>query len=250
MHKAKNLVPAGAGQKPTATGEAVYALQQAMPLAKLVYVSATGASSVRGLAPMPRLGLWGTAAAPFADFKDFERRLGKQGTAGLELIALSLKAHGAYLCRILSFKGASFETVNCEMAPSYVALYDACATWWADLFGLGCFQTKPLASLYWGSHQRFFKELCMSFKVKKAAHIITAELAKGHTCVVGLTSTSEAAQRRAEEEDCLEDFSGLQQGAPRRLQPQPKPDPKPKPNPNPTPTPTPTPSPHPHPMPS
>ena len=42
MHKAKNLVPAGAGQKPTATGEAVYALQQAMPLAKLVYVSATG----------------------------------------------------------------------------------------------------------------------------------------------------------------------------------------------------------------
>ena len=113
MHKAKNLVPAGAGQKPTATGEAVYALQQAMPLAKLVYVSATGASSVRGLAPMPRLGLWGTAAAPFADFKDFERRLGKQGTAGLELIALSLKAHGAYLCRILSFKGASFESVSC-----------------------------------------------------------------------------------------------------------------------------------------
>jgi phosphohistidine phosphatase SixA len=46
---------------------------------------------------MPRLGLWGTAAAPFADFKDFERRLGKQGTAGLELIALSLKAH-AYPC--------------------------------------------------------------------------------------------------------------------------------------------------------
>ena len=42
VHKAKNLVPAGAGQKPTATGEAVYALQQAMPLAKLVYVSATG----------------------------------------------------------------------------------------------------------------------------------------------------------------------------------------------------------------
>ena len=40
-----------------------------MPHAKLVYVSATGASSVRGLAPMPRLGLWGTAAAPFADFK-------------------------------------------------------------------------------------------------------------------------------------------------------------------------------------
>ena len=30
MHKAKNLVPAGAGQKPTATGEAVYGLQQAI----------------------------------------------------------------------------------------------------------------------------------------------------------------------------------------------------------------------------
>jgi hypothetical protein len=79
VHKAKNLVPAGAGQKPTATGEAVFGLQQAtpyatlvylraspiphpipnldpsqaMPYAKLVYVSATGASSVRGLAPNP-----------------------------------------------------------------------------------------------------------------------------------------------------------------------------------------------------
>ena len=33
-------------------------------------------------------------------------------------------------------------------------------------YGLGCYNSKPLASLYWGSHQRFFKELCMSFKVR------------------------------------------------------------------------------------
>ena len=81
----------------------------------------------------------------------------------------------------------------------------------------------------------------MSFKVQKAAQIITAELAKGHTCVVGLTSTSEAAQRRAEEEDCLEDFSGLQQGA-RRAASNPNPTPTPNPNPTPTPTPNPTPT--------
>ena len=40
-------------------------------------------------------------------------------------------------------------------------------------YGLGCFQVKPLASLYWGSHQRFFKELCMSFKVDDAAPTLT-----------------------------------------------------------------------------
>ena len=76
--------------------------------------------------------------------------------------------------------------------------------------------------------------------MEEAARIITAELARGHTCVVGLTlplsltltltptltlpltptrcvvgltSTSEAAQRRAEQEESLEDFSGLQQCA-------------------------------------
>ena len=210
--QAKNLVPASGSQKPTATGEAVAALQQRMPNAKLVYVSATGASSVRGLAPMPRLGLWGDGTQ-FADFKEFERRLGKQGTPALELLALTLKAHGAYLCRQLSFSGAEFETVTCAMDAARDSLYSRAARWWSDVYALGCFQDKATASLYWGGHQRFFKELCMSFKVDDAARLIHQSLADGHTCVVGLTSTSEAAQKRAEEADDLEDFCGLKDGA-------------------------------------
>ena len=62
----------------------------AVPKAKIVYCSATGASQVRNLAAFPRLGLWGTGAA-FKDFLDFEKQMNKQGTSALELVALDLK---------------------------------------------------------------------------------------------------------------------------------------------------------------
>ncbi len=55
VHRAKNLWPEK-GAKPTATGQAVLALQCRLPHARLLYCSATGASAVRALASMPRLG--------------------------------------------------------------------------------------------------------------------------------------------------------------------------------------------------
>ena len=47
---------------------AVLELQRALPLARVVYCSATGASDLTNLAYMTRLGLWG----PFSAFKDFD----------------------------------------------------------------------------------------------------------------------------------------------------------------------------------
>ena len=48
-----------------------------------MYASATGACSVKALAPLERLGLWGEGTA-FDNFIDFEKRLSKAGTAALE----------------------------------------------------------------------------------------------------------------------------------------------------------------------
>lgn len=42
-HRAKNLVPT-TGSKPTKTGKVVMELQQALPNARIIYASATGAS--------------------------------------------------------------------------------------------------------------------------------------------------------------------------------------------------------------
>ena len=80
-HKAKNLVGGrggarggdaddeggGWGKSGTKTAQAVMSLQEQLPQARVVYCSATGASSVRNMAYMQRLGLWG-AGTQFADF--------------------------------------------------------------------------------------------------------------------------------------------------------------------------------------
>lgn len=65
-HKAKHLVPTGS-TKPTQTGQAVLALQDELPNARIVYASATGASEPRNMAYMVRLGLWGDGT----QFKNF-----------------------------------------------------------------------------------------------------------------------------------------------------------------------------------
>ena len=56
-HKAKNLLTAQG--KPTKTAAAVVALQDALPQARVLYCSATGASEPKNLAYMTRLGTFG-----------------------------------------------------------------------------------------------------------------------------------------------------------------------------------------------
>ncbi len=68
-HKAKNLVPSGAG-KPSKTGLTVLELQKKLPKARIVYCSATGASEPKNMAYMSRLGIWGKGTQ-FPTFQNF-----------------------------------------------------------------------------------------------------------------------------------------------------------------------------------
>ena len=69
------------------TAQAVMSLQEQLPKARVVYCSATGASSVRNMAYMERLGLWG-AGTEFASFNDFDKAIERPG---LTLTLLVLK---------------------------------------------------------------------------------------------------------------------------------------------------------------
>jgi hypothetical protein len=66
-HKAKN---------DTNTGKAVIELQKRLPLARILYVSATGASEPDHMRYMTRLGLWGEETA-FTDHKHFSKSMKK-----------------------------------------------------------------------------------------------------------------------------------------------------------------------------
>ncbi|XP_044468508.1 protein FORGETTER 1 [Mangifera indica] len=205
-HKAKNLVPE-AGSQPTRTGEAVLDIQARLPEARVIYCSATGASEPRNMGYMVRLGLWGVRTC-FDDFQKFLGALDKGGVGALELVAMDMKARGMYVCRTLSYKGVEFEVIEAPLEPEMMAMYKKAAEFWAELrvelLSAVAFLSeddKPnfsqLWRLYWSSHQRFFRHMCMSAKVPATVRLAQKALAEDKCVVVGLQSTGEARTEEA-----------------------------------------------------
>ncbi|MHC5596310.1 MAG: strawberry notch family protein [Nostoc sp.] len=83
-------------------------LQNALPSARIVYVSATGATKVSNLSYANRLGLWQTGDFPFTSREDFVESIEVGGIAAMEVVARDLKALGLYLARSLSFEQGCF----------------------------------------------------------------------------------------------------------------------------------------------
>ena len=111
------------GKGASKTAQAVMSLQEQLPEARVVYCSATGASSVRNMAYMSRLGLWGTGTQ-FPSFGDFDKAIERSGYGGMELVALDMKQRGCYLSRTLSYKDATFETVELELGEADRRMYN------------------------------------------------------------------------------------------------------------------------------
>ena len=63
-------------------GRAGLRLQHALPNARIVYVSATGATTVHNLAYAQRLGLWGGEDFPFATRAEFVEAIEAGGRCG------------------------------------------------------------------------------------------------------------------------------------------------------------------------
>ncbi|RDX80927.1 Protein FORGETTER 1, partial [Mucuna pruriens] len=232
-HKAKNLVPE-AGSQPTRTGEAVLDIQicylwhfaifsieivgtkcglsycclisqDRLPEARVVYCSATGASEPRNMGYMVRLGLWGSGTS-FSDFREFLGALDRGGVGALELVAMDMKARGMYLCRTLSYEGAEFEVIEAPLEDKMMEMYKKAAEFWAELrvelLSASAFlNDKPNSShlwrLYWASHQRFFRHMCMSAKVPASVRLAKQALVKEKCVVIGLQSTGEARTEEA-----------------------------------------------------
>jgi hypothetical protein len=133
-HKAKGTnisTPA----KSTATARVVAEVQRRLPKARVVYVSATGASEIQHLAYMSRLGLWGPGTA-FENAADFTKSVKGNGTGALELVAMDLKGRGIFLARSLSFRGADFSTEYVPLSESFMKMYDGCVDIWRDMYVL------------------------------------------------------------------------------------------------------------------
>ena len=123
-------------------------LQHALPDARILYVSATGATTVENLAYAQRLGLWGSdtasdapprarptppkaaqpdAACPFASRAQFVAAMQEGGIAAMEVVARDLKALGLYAARSLSYEGVEVEMLEHTLTPEQIRIYDAYA---------------------------------------------------------------------------------------------------------------------------
>ena len=98
--------------KPSAQGRAGLRLQRALPGARVLYVSATGATTVTGLAYAGRLGLWGAGETPFENREDFVSAMEAGGVAAMEVVARDLKALGLYQARALSYEGIEVDILE------------------------------------------------------------------------------------------------------------------------------------------
>ncbi len=194
---------------PSQQGRAGLRMQHALPDARVLCVSATGATSVQNLAYAQRLGLWGGADFPFATRQEFVAAMEAGGIAAMEVLARDLKALGLYAARSLSYEGIEVEIVEHALSPEQVRIYDAYAEAFQVIHanlaealeaanvtgpsGTLNRQAKAAArSAFESNKQRFFNHLITAMKVPTLIGAIERDLAEGAACIVQLVSTGEA----------------------------------------------------------
>ena len=214
-------------KKASQQGLAGLALQNAVPDARVLYVSATGATVVGNLAYASRLGLWGTGDFPFVTRAEFVAAMEAGGIAAMEMISRDLKALGLYLARSLSYAGVEYEMLVHELTSAQIAIYDSYADAYqiihnnleAALQASGISsetgtlnaQAKSAArSAFESNKQRFFNHLITAMKCPSLIRAIEADLAAGHAAVIQVVSTSEAVMERHLEEIPPSEWDDLQ----------------------------------------
>lgn len=208
-------------------GRAGLRLQHALPNARVVYVSATGATTVHNLAYAQRLGLWGGEDFPFVTRAEFVEAIEEGGVAAMEVLARDLKALGLYAARSLSYEGVEYELIEHQLTPEQVRIYDAYAGAFSIIHnnldaamraanitgatGTLNAQAKSAArSAFESAKQRFFGHLLTSMKTPSLIRSIERDLDAGHAAVIQIVSTGEALMERRLAEIPIEEWGDVQ----------------------------------------
>lgn len=219
-HKAKNLVPDKQGKsEPTQTAVAVVTLQDTLRDSRVLYCSATGATEPRNMGYMVRLGLWGQRDSGFQNFQHFLTSVTEDKLSVLEMVAMEMKARGMYLSRSLSYKGADFDMVKVGLSEQMKRMYEESARIWHDLYDflrsedfLAFVEDKKVNKIFWASHQRFFRSMCIAAKVPAVVEEACKALRSGHCVVIGLQSTGEARMQDAVMKEGTCEFDNILSG--------------------------------------
>ncbi len=189
-------------------------LQHALPNARVVYVSATGATTIENLAYAQRLGIWGNDDLPFPTRADFVAAMQQGGIASSEVLARDLKALGLYIARSLSYEGVEVDILEHALTDKQIDIYDHYARAYkvihknlqealkaSNISGehgatLNKNAKSAALSAFEGNKQRFFNHLITAMKVPTLLKALQQDLDAQRSCVIQLVSTSEALMER------------------------------------------------------
>ncbi|OCX27473.1 MULTISPECIES: strawberry notch-like NTP hydrolase domain-containing protein [unclassified Bradyrhizobium] len=208
-------------------GRAGLRLQHALPNARIVYVSATGATTVHNLAYAQRLGLWGGEDFPFATRNEFVEAIEAGGVAAMEVLARDLKALGLYAARSLSYEGMEYELIEHQLTVEQIRIYDAYAGAFsiihnnldaamraANIIGatgtLNAQAKSAARSAFESAKQRFFNHLITAMKTPSLIASVERDLRDGHAAVIQIVSTGEALMERRLAEIPTEEWGDVQ----------------------------------------
>ena len=223
-----NMANVGKNEDATAASRAQAArdLQRRLKKARIVYVSATGATKPNDLAYLDRIGLHGPGT-PFVSADGLVHRIGRGGNAMMELVARHMKQVGAFLSRNISYEGVRFQTLEHRITDEtgkasgqkteQQHAYDEATKAWREVQDLlneatystsrasgldikeAEFEAKKKQSVYWGQNQDFFMSLISALMAQTAVAKMKEDVAKGYAPVVQITKTNEAADSRQRE---------------------------------------------------
>lgn len=186
-------------------------LQNVLPAAKVVYMSATPITKVSELQYAPRLGLWGPGTS-FENYEAFHREFGGEDLTVKEIIAKDLKGYGRYLRRSLDMSGVKWESREHALTQDEIDTYNDYVAVMRDIKDLirlwvdrQQFDTKEAGILlgrimmqFYASQQTFFEQVQTAYKTRAMLPEMVEKLKAGNKVAVQVAKTYQSAQERAE----------------------------------------------------
>lgn len=180
--------------------QAVIDLQNALPNARVLYLTATAAYDAKDLRFLTRMGLWGEGTG-FSTFSSFADAVNRGGLSMMEILTQGMKAAGKYCSRSISFKGVNCKRVVANVTPEQKQTYADYSSVLSrihdvamSLEGVTGAPRKYLSSQYFGRALDLFNSLITSMKVGKAIELGRQAIAEGKSPVFQLISTNDSAK--------------------------------------------------------
>lgn len=166
----------------------VLTLQNEIYNPRVIYSTATAASSISEMHYMDRLGLWK------CNHQNFCKLLEHYGPIAMEMTALQLKHSGKLISRQLGFDGIFIDVKSYKLSNYEEDYFNILTHKWRNIQNVNTFDNF-----------NFYQYLITGFKIKLAIQEIRKSINNNESVIIGLQTTGESSCNR-NYDSCLQDL--------------------------------------------